>query len=302
MTTTLARIIKYGLQHFGRNGWLSVATISVMVLALLMFEGLIVVQSITDKAIASLQDKIDISVYFKSNIGEDEILKVAKSLEGLAEVKSIEYISQDKALAIFQERHREDAAITAALEELGGNPLLASLNIKAHDPSKYSGIASYFEDEKLSSLVEKVTYSQNKIIIDRLATIIDTFEKAGLGITLFLAMVAALVTFNTIRIAIYSNREELNVMRLVGASNTFINGPYIVAGVLYGILAAILSFFIALPILGAIAPYVGIFIPELNLSAYMSANWPTFLAYQFLFGIVLGAVSTAIAVRRYLKI
>ena len=129
MATTLYRIIKYGFQSFWRNGWLSVATIVIMVLALLVLEGLIVFGVLARTAIVTLEDKIDISVYFKSTAPEDDILKLEQALESLAEVKKVEYISRDKALAIFKQKHEGDLTISKALGELGDNPLLASLNV-----------------------------------------------------------------------------------------------------------------------------------------------------------------------------
>jgi len=302
MTTALARILKYGLQNFLRNSWLSIATISVMVLTLLVFHGLIIFNTIADTAILSLQDKIDISVYFKNLATEDDILKVERSLERLKEVKAVEYISQDKALAVFKDRHKDDRTITTALNELEENPLLASLNVKANNPEHYSSIASYLTAPELSDVVEKVTYSQNKLAIDRLASIVNAFESTGFGIAIVLALVAALITFNTIRLAIYSNREELKIMRLVGASNGFINGPFIITGLIYGAVSAVISLVIAMPAVAAVSPYVDVFIPELALQAYFYGNFALLLGYQLLFGLILGSVSAAVAVRRYLKI
>lgn len=302
MTTAFARILKYGLQNFFRNSWLSIATISIMVLTLLVFHGLILFNSITDTAIMSLQDKIDISVYFKGVATEDDVLRVERELETLSEVKSVEYISQDKALAIFKERHADDRTITTALGELDENPLLASLNIKANNPEDYSSIAAYLERVELAEVVEKVTYAQNKSAIDRLASIVRAFENAGFGMAIALALVASLITFNTVRLAIYSNREELKIMRLVGASNSFINGPYIVVGLLYGIAGAVVSLMIAMPVVAAVSPYVNVFIPEMNLQAYFYGNFAPLLGYQLLLGGILGAISSVVAVRRYLKI
>ena len=157
MITTLVRIIRYGFQSFWRNGWLSAATILVMALALSVFLGLILFGVITKTAIATLQDKIDISAYFKVGVSEDDITKIETSVKNLAEVKGVEYISRDKALEIFKSKHSADPTIAKALEELGDNPLAASLNIKAKDPKDYKVIASYLENEKFASVIDKVT-------------------------------------------------------------------------------------------------------------------------------------------------
>lgn len=302
MATTFFRIIKFGLQNFSRNGLLSATTVAILVLALLVFNGLLIFGVAANAAVASLQDKIDISVYFKDSVAEDEIFRVERALESLAEIKDVEYVSRDKALAIFKERHEGDQVIAQALNELEINPLLASLNVKAKDPGQYAVIADYLEKANLSEVIEKITYGQNKEAIERLASIVSTIRSAGLAITIFLALVAVLVIFNTIRLAIYSNREELNIMRLVGASNKFINGPYVVAGVIYGVLAGIFGALIAIPLILISSPYVAVFIPELSLSAYLGAHIPQFIFYQLVFGVGLGAVSAAVAVRRYLKL
>lgn len=302
MATTFARILKYGFHNFIRNGWLSVATVAVMLLALLVFHGMIIFKHMTDIAVATIQDKIDISVYFKSGTAEDDILKIQRSLEGMAMIKSAEYVSQEDALVAFKEKHKSNEVIAAALNELGGNPLLAALNVKAKDASDYSKIASYFDGGDAASLIEKVTYTQNQVVIDRLARIIDVVENAGLALAIVLSLVAGLVTFNTVRLGIYSNREELGIMRLVGATNKFIRGPYVVNGVLYGVIAAAASILIAMPLISVVSPYADVFLPELNLSTYFYAHFPQLFGYQLLFGIVLGAASATVAVRRYLKL
>ncbi len=302
MATTLFRILKFGVQTFFRNGLLSVTTTVIMVLAVLVFNGLLVFNVVAGSAIASLQDKIDISVYFKTDAPEDQILTIEKSLQSLPEVRAVEYVSQDKALEIFKDNHGDNEAVSQALAELQVNPLLASLNIKAKDPQQYSTIAGYFENASLQPLIEKVTYGENKDAIDRLAAIISTVKSVGIGLTMFLAIVAVLVTFNTIRLAIYSNREELAVMRLVGASNKFINGPYVVAGIMYGLLAACVGVIVATPLILAASPYVHAFIPDLSLAAYLKGNVPQFIFYQLLFAVALGAGSAIVAARRYLKI
>jgi len=301
MLTTLLRIVKYGLQSFKRNAWLSTATIAIMVLALIVFAGLIVFNVLTHRIIASVQDKIDISVYFKTDAPEDEVLRIRSTLQTLPEVKTVEYVSKDKALELFKERHAEDQTISQALEQLEDNPLLASLNIKARDPEEYSVIAAYLNNDSIQPFVERVTYNQNATVIERLNKILKTARGTGLALTIFMSLVAVLITFNTIRLAIYASRENVNIMRLVGGSNFFVRGPFLIEGILYGIISAVVSLLLISPVVYLISPYSSVLIPELNLWSYYLSGLGGLFLYQLLFGIGLGLISSFIAVGRYLR-
>jgi cell division transport system permease protein len=301
MFTVIWRIIYYGIKNFWRNAWPSIATIGTMVIALSVFLSLILFNVITKKAIELIQEKIDISVYFKPTTSEDDILNIKQSLETLPEVKKIEYISRDKALEIFKESHKEDETILQALNELDRNPLVASLNIQAKDPSQYALIAEYLSSPNLSKFIDSLSYSKNEVVINRLVSIIHTVNQGGFIITLILAIVAGLVIFNTIRLAIYSNRDEISIMRLVGASNTFVRGPYVVGGILAGLISALISIIIALPLVYFVSPYLKIFIPNLNFFSYFVSNIFLLTFYQIIFGVLIGAFSSFVAVRRYLK-
>jgi cell division transport system permease protein len=290
------------VQGFLRNGWLSIPALSVMALVLFVFLSLMIFNVLTNNAVDILKDKIDISVYFQNNVSEDDIFKLQRSLESLAEVKEVEYISRVEAMKLFQERHKEDETISQALEVLGENPLSASLNIKAQDPREYPVIVAYLNNENLKSLVDQVTYNQNQLVINRLANIVDTVGRIGIALTAILSIVAIVVTFNTITLTIYSMRDEIGVMRLVGAANRFIRGPYIIQGMLYGIFAAMFSLLLMMPFISVATPYVKVLMPEMNLSGYFYGNILGLLGYQMLFGVLLGTISSIIAVRKYLKI
>ncbi|TSA44192.1 ABC transporter permease [bacterium] len=299
---TLFRVFKYGWQNFWRNGWLSVSTIAVMILALLVFEGLILFNVVSKGAIQAIQEKVDISVYFKSNAPEDTILNLKRSIEGLDEVKFVEYISQEQALANFKARHADEDTITQTLNELDVNPLLASLNIKAKDLHRYDSIASYLGKPDFQDSIQKITYAQNQVVINRLTSLVDNFGRGGFALTVFLAFLAAVVTFNTIRLAIFSNSDQIGIMRLVGASNSFIRGPYVIEGLMYGVISALICFVIFIPLISFVSPHINSFVPEVDLQAYFNANFVSLLLYQFVFGIALGIVSGIIATRRYLSI
>jgi len=301
MLTTLVRVIRYGVKNFLRNGWLSAATVAVMLLALSFFLGLIIFRFATITTLDAIKDKIDISVYFKLSAPEDEILRIKRSLEGLEQVKDVTYVSRDDALTTFKDKHQNDAA-GQALDELSDNPFLPSLNIKANDPSEYSNIASYLENESFNSVIEKVTFAQNQIVIERLTNIINTANRGGLVLTFTFSIIAILVAFNTIWLAMYSNRDEIGIMRLVGASNSYIRGPYIVEGIIYGILAALLSIIITIPLILIAGPWAEKITAEVSLETYFFTNFLKLTLYQLLFGIILGGLSSFIALRRYLKI
>ena len=302
MLTTLSRLIKYGAQIFWRQRLLSIATMVVILLALLVFQGLIISGVIANTAINSIQDKIDISIYFKSNASEDEMLRVKSSLEQMVEVSAVEYVSRDEALETFRQRHKSDETISRAVEALKDNPLSASLNIKAKDPGKYSVIANYLNNNVPGELVENITYNQNQVVIDRLASIIQVSRQVGLLAALFLTIVAILVAFNTILLGIYSNRDEISIMRLVGASNIYVRGPFVVMGIIYGVITAIISIALASPVIWFASPYVKLFIPAMDLREYFTSHFFLLFSYQLLFGIGIGVISSFIAIRRYLKI
>lgn len=301
MFTVISRIVHFGFKNFWRNAWLTVATIAIMTLALFVFVSLILFGYLTNRAAASIQDKIDISVYFNTNTAEDQILNIKQSLEGLSEVQSVDYVSRDQALAIFKAAHANDPTVSQAINQLSTNPLEASLNVKAKNPNQYASIAQYLASPDLAQYIDSVSYTQNQVVIDRLAKIVSSVETGGLVATLFLALIAGLVVFNTIRLAIYSNREEIGVERLVGASNALVRGPYVVEGMLCGTIAAIASLILVFPALYVVSPYLDAFIPGLGLFHYFTSHILSLLFDALLFGIVIGALSSFVAVRRYLR-
>lgn len=301
MFTVISRIFHYGFKNFWRNGWLSTVMVVIMIQAIFVFLGLIIFRVVAEQASLSVQETIDVSVFFKTNTSEDQILNIKQSLEGLSEVKEVEYVSRDAALAIFKKDHEKDPIISQGLNELDTNPLEASLNIKAQQLDQYASIAEYLKDRNLAAYISTVSYEKNQAAIDRLTAIVNNASRGGLALTVFLALFAGLVVFNTIRLAIYSNREEIGIMRVVGASNSFVRGPSIVEGMISGVLAAVFSLVLMWPIVHFVSPPLGDSIPGLNLAQYFYKNIFRLFLYQLLFGVGIGSVSSFIAVRRYLK-
>ncbi len=302
MVTVISRIFNFGFKNFRRNGWLSTATVAIMALALSGFMALMIFGTITNAAAAAIENKIDISAYFTTNTPEDTILSIKQSLEQLPQVADVQYVSRNQALAAFKAAHQNNPTITQALGQLNSNPLEASLNIKAKDPSQYASIAQYLSAPAIAQYLDgPPSYYDNQAVIERLTKIVQVVTTGGFLVTILLALVAGLVVFNTIRIAIYSNREEIGVMRVVGASNAFVRGPYVVEGMICAAIAAAASLVLVAPVLYFISPYLDIFIPGLGIFHYFWTHSPLLFFYVLLFGVVIGAFSSFVAVRRYLK-
>ena len=303
--TKLKRVVVSGYRNFTRSGFTSVASILIMTITLFVITSLIFIQAGLNSSLNNIKDKVDVTVYFLPDADEASIDGVNEALEKLPEVKEVSYTSQEEALVEFKEKHSNDYLTLQALDELDENPLGASLNIKAKDPSQYESISKYFEsDSSLSrgalTVIDKIDYHQNKIVIDRLTSIIKGAQRLGFVVSLILILISLLITFNTIRLIIYMSREEINVMKLVGAGGRYIRGPFVVSGVLVGIVASVLTTIIFIPVsiwLGnQMTDFIGI-----NLYTYYKANFFQLFIIMLGSGVAIGAISSVFAIHRYLR-
>lgn len=303
----LKRIMRTGFFNFWRNSTVSLASVLVMMMTLVVIGGVTFAGAVLNTSIAELRDKIDINVTFVTTAKEDDILSIKHSLESLPEVLLVTYVSRDEALEAFKERHANDQSILGALDELGENPLGAVLNVKARDPSQYSSVADFLEsDNSLPasgvSIIDKINYYQNKTAIDRLTVIIDSADKLGFLATLIMAAISILIAFNTIRLTIYIARDEIAVMRLVGASTSYIQGPFVVVGVIYGLVAGLLTLLLFLPATYYLAEMTQGFFSNFNLFDYYLRHFLELALIIVGSGTVIGAFSSSLAIRRYLKV
>ncbi|TSC67221.1 MAG: cell division transport system permease protein [Parcubacteria group bacterium Gr01-1014_66] len=294
-------MITTGWLGFVRNGWLSVATITVMTLTLFVLGGLVLGNALAQSAINSLASQIDITVHFVPEAGEEEIFAVKREIETIPDVQFVDYVSREGALAAFRQRHQNDAFIAEALAEIGENPLEASLNIRAVDPSRYPQINAFLA-KKQYPRVDRVNYEENQGAIDRLSSVIGSVRSVGVIIAIILGGIAVLIAFNTIRLTIYTMREEIGIMRLVGATRRFIRGPFLVNGILYGVFAACATTALFLPLVWLGAPRIALIAPDFNLFQYFTMHVLEFLILMIAAGVLLGTISSIIAIRRYLDV
>lgn len=263
--------------------------------------------ALLNSTLNQIRDRVDITVFFVTDADSESVDAVVRAVKELPEVSAVTFTSSEENLERFKERFKTEELTLQALEELGDNPLGASLNIKAREPSQYEGIAEFLAEQGTviggdSTVIDRVNYFQNKAIIERLTDILNTMERAGLILTILFIVASMMITFNTIRLAIHNSRDEIQIMRLVGASNFFARGPYIVEGGMYGFIAAFIILVLLFPLTFWLGPMTQNFFGDINIFEYYLSQFPMFFLVIFGSGLVLGATSSFIAARRYLKV
>ena len=306
---TFRRILKWGFINFFRNGVVSVATVLVMSLSIFMIGGVIVGGSFFSAVISSLEEKVDISAYFKVAASESAILSLKSDLENSPEVSAVKYISADEALKTFRERHRGDEVVLQSLEVIETNPFSASLEIKAKDPSKYGSISKFLESGRYDNILDadangqkKITYRQNQFVIDRLSSLLSASRKIGFAVSSVLAVIALMVAYSTVRLAIYNSKDEISVMQLVGASRAFIRGPFLVEGVMHGVIAAVFTLAVFYPAFWLVGRKTSALFSGFNIFEYFISNIFQIFFILLAVGILLGVLSAYFAIRRYLRV
>jgi len=304
MLTNFKRVLGFAIKDFTRNKGISVAAVFVLIVTIMLVTGLVFFHKTVGYLTSQLQNKIDITAYFKDNAQEEDILSVKEEILKISpNIKNIEYISKDKALAIFNGKHQDNAVMARALQEVGSNPFLPSLNITTNgDPSQYEVISNVLENSDFSKLVDKVDFLQKKDTIEKIYSITSSINIFGLLLGAILVAVAVLVVFNTIKLTIENSKEEISTMRVVGASDWFIRGPFVIQGMLYGIFAFLICILITVLATYFLSPYISAVLPGFNIFIYFLTNWWIFVLIQLGFGIAVGAISALVVVKRYLEI
>ena len=294
----LWRTLQDGWNNFYRDGWLTIATVTIMTLALYIVSLTVVAGGGIHTALQRVQDRVTISVYFEFDVEENTIKGIAEQVAQFSEVEGVEYISRDRALSDFRSVVVDDPIITQTLDELDENPLNASLTIRAANPEDYESIARYFE-ENHAEQVSRVNFQQNRETIERLSSLVVFVRNAGLILGAIFIVIAMLITFNTIRMSMYAHRREYEIMRLVGASNLHVRMPSVFEGMFYGLAGALASSVLLAITLVSMKPFLQkVFL--IDLVAF--ANFIVVgIGGMIFFGALLGVISSFFAIQRYLE-
>jgi len=304
MPKTFTRILKFAFQDFNRNKGISIATIFVLLVTMSLVSGIFFFKGMMSYLTAQIQNKIDITAYFEEDTSEEDILAVKEAiLASSPDIKDIEYVSKDQALQNFTEKHGDSAVLAKALEQVGDNPFLPALNIITNgETAQYEQVANTLQTADYAKLINKVDYSEKKDTIEKVYSITSNINRFGIIAGIILIAVAVLVVFNTIKLAVDSSKAEISTMRIVGASDWFVRGPFVIQGVIYGVIA----FLICIILLGGfsylLSPKLSVVLPGFDSFQYFLSNLWIFALVQLGFGISVGVISSFIVIKKYLDI
>ncbi|MFA7087766.1 MAG: permease-like cell division protein FtsX [Patescibacteria group bacterium] len=300
---SLYRIIKFSFQDIVRNGWLTIATITILLLALFSINTLVTVRLISDSAVATVKSKINISLYIKPDTVESEIMALKAKIAGSNKVQNVVYVSKQSALESFREKYENNQEILAALKELGRNPLSPSLTIA---PSNFEESGLLINELKMidNPIIESRDFSDNTVILGKINNISRRVNEVGLFIISIFILTSLLVVYNAIRVAIYTHRQEIEIMRLVGASNFFIYMPYIFSAFIYSLLSVLIVISVFYPFLSLLQPYLEVFFTgyNVNILAYFVDNFLIIFGFQFLIILFINIIASLFAVRKYARV
>ena len=304
MFTNFKRVINFAISDFAREKGVSIAAIFVLTITILLVTGLFFFHGMAGYLTSQIQDKIDITAYFKDGTQEQDVLNVKEEIFKMSpNIKNIEYISKDQALASFNGKHQDNAVLVKALQEVGNNPFLPSLNITTNgEPSQYASVSNILQTSDFSKLIEKVDFSQKKDIIEKVYSITKNINTIGIILGIILILVAILVVFNTVKLAIENSKEEISTMRIVGASDWFIKGPFVIQGVMYGIVAFLICILVTGLSSYFLSSQISAVLPGFNVFDYFLNNLWIFMAMQICFGVGVGVISALVVVKKYLNI
>lgn len=298
--TTFYRITKTAMFSLWRNRWLSLAATLIMVLTLVTISFFISLLFITGKTTAALKDKADITVYFQDSASKDQIFAIQSILMNRSDVKNAQYVSKEDALVLWKER-QTDESIRNIISETD-NPLPRSLEIKTERPEDLTNINTLLLGDEYKPIVKKVSFEKNKQLIDRLVKMTNFIKIVGYSLSTLFVLISILIIYNTVRLTIFARSEEIEIMKLVGGSDWYVRGPFIIEGISYGILGAIVSSVIFVLIfkltVPAIQTYLGF--ADLN-SSYLGLNLGLTIFAQFAIGVALGGGCSIAAIKKYLK-
>ncbi len=304
MRFSFLRIIRYAFQNFFRNFWLSVATLSVIIILLFFVNVIIVMNQVKTSLLTAVDQKIDISLFFKQEVPQADVLKIEDELNANPLVSKVEVISPDAGLEQLKSKHPDLG--DKILPALGSNPLGYTLKVSAKELDQYQPLLESIKNNQgyVSKLDNPPALFDSEQFTSAASKLSDQVNTVAIILAVIFFLVALTIMFNSIRVSIYTHREEISIMKLVGATNRFIRMPYILESILYSVISVSVSIGILYIVLGFVQPYVDRFMGDLlhvDLVGFYQSQSLVIFGSQFIAITLLTIISTTLALRRYLR-
>lgn len=304
---TFLRVCRYGIENFSRNAWLTTAATAIMVVTLLIISSTLIARNVFADTLQELRQKVDVSVYLRDDLSEQQREGLISLFKQQPIVTDVLYVSKEQARKEFQQDDARSLEELQALTEIRDNPLPASLTIKVSDPSKLSELDPIINSDRVQDAqypgLESTAAGEKRASLDTIAKAASFTERAGLLLCVIAIIISILIIFNTIRMAIFNRRDEIQMMKLIGADKNFIQNPFIVEAVMYGIFAAVITTAIIYPLIltqaDIVAKYGVVTAPTVS----FLTHFPLLVVLlMVIIGALIGVVSSLLAIRRYLKV
>jgi cell division transport system permease protein len=300
---SIFRVIKFAFQDIIRNFSLSFMTVLILILMLLSVNTFIIIRVFTNEASQAIKKQIDVSIYFDHTADDKKIKEVKDYVTLFPEVIETIFLTKEQVLTQFKEQHKDNVEIVASLDELGDNPLGATLILRTREPGDYQKIIDALRVPEYENIIEAKTFGDTEKAITRIDTITRNVERFGLGLSLLFALIAFLIIFNTVRVAIYTERVEISIKKLVGATNWFIRGPYLVEALIFTIVSIAITAGIVIFALRFLDPYATVVFQRSGiLMDYFKIHLLVLTGIQFGVVLVLTALSSLLAMGRHLRV
>lgn len=304
MFASFSRVLKYAVKDFVRNIWLSATTILILTLTLVSVQVLLAVNVAGRIALDELESRVDLRIQFRPAVAEAEVDAVRVQLLQRPEVAGVEQFARAQVLEEFEAAHRGSPEILEALSELGENPFGPELRVRVRRPEDLPAVARITDEPTLKDRVAETSAVERAALVERLTALTSRLRLAGIALSGLSFLVTLLIIINAMRIATYARREEVGIMKLVGATNWFVRTPFLIMGVLASAIAVVLVQAITFPALSAFQPTVVEFLGSRGVDIatfFLDHGWTIALA-EFLGLSILTVIVSTIAIRRYLRV
>lgn len=305
---TFYRICRYGFDSFIRNSWLTIAATAVMVITLLIIFTAVVAQKVMTDTVSLLSDKVNMSIYLKTDTSDKDGSELVSELKKLSSVRSAEFISSAKAMSDLAKENSDDPAFLSAIKE-ASNKTPATIRVAVKNINDTNELEKFVEENDLVSKHINPDFKpsfagERRDIIKSIGRVVSFIQKVGIIVGILFVIISSLIIFNTIRMAIFNRKEEIQMMQLIGADRFFIRGPFLIESIFYGIIAAFIATGIGVFGLSKVAPILKSY--QINIQPtldYMADyHLALILLAMIIIGSIIGIISSILATHRYLKL